>query len=184
MTLSMAARIFDIAKYSPKSGEVFFFDNCIWMYLFCPMGNLNKANEIVYSRFLKSILTSNATIFINSLILSEFANRYLRLDFDLFKKEQLTSISFKQDYVGTSRYKTTVDDINSSINNILKLCEKSSDNFHCIDIDKVLKHFKSIDFNDSYIIELSTLNKYKLVTDDKDFIKYGMHNIEVITKIC
>ena len=178
----MAPRIIKVSSYSPKSGDVFFFDNCIWMFLYCPMGNVNKSKEIAYSSFLESIISSRATIFINSIVLSEFANRYLRLDFELLKKENPSLSNYKRDYVGSERYQNIVECINSSIKSILKVCEKTSDNFNCINIDKVTNHFKKIDFNDSYNIELSALNRYKFVTDDKDFISYEMHNVEIITE--
>ena len=147
------------------------------------MGDTNKASQQIYSRFLSNVLTSRATIFINSLILSEYANRYLRIDFNLLQTKEGTQLSFKKDYVGSSRYQTTVSDITSSIKKILAICEKTTDNFNFINIDSLFGHFNEIDFNDSYIIELSRLNSYKLVTDDKDFTNYKKHNIEIITTV-
>ena len=100
----MATKIIDVRKYNPKSSDVFFFDNNIWMYLFCPLGGFNKNKQKFYSAFLQSVQVANGTIFINSLVLSEFTNRYLRMDFEQWKKETKNySADFKKDFVGIVR---------------------------------------------------------------------------------
>ena len=178
----MAAKLTDITKYDPKSSDIFFFDNNIWMYLFCPLANYNKSKQRHYSSFLQSIKTSRSTIFISCLILSEFSNRNLRMDFDLWKDETgQYGADFKKDYVGTGRYMETVEEIKLSINKIMQLCEKTPDNFNAIEIEDVLSHFSHIDFNDSYYLEMAKLAKWKIVTDDNDFSKYLNHNIEIVT---
>ena len=63
----------------------------------------------------------------------------------------------------------------------MKFCEKSSDNFNAINLNDVFTHLQSIDFNDSYYIELAKLDNWKIVTDDKDFTSYTNHNLDVIT---
>lgn len=178
----MAANIIDIKKYSPKTSDVFFFDNNIWMFLFCPLGNYNRNKQKCFSSFLQSVHSLNCTIFINSLVLSEFVNRYLRLDFELWKKEhQQHCANFKLDYIGTQRYSETVEEIKVSLRNILKICEKGTDNFNTINLDNVLKHLKEIDFNDSYYLELAKISNWKIVTDDGDFVKYNKHQVDILT---
>lgn len=180
----MANNIIDITKYSPKSLDTFFFDNNVWMYLFCPLGNYNKAKQKHYSAFFKDAQSCRSCIFINSMVLSEFSNRYLKLDFELWKEETKSyGAQYKKDYVGKTRYKQTVDEIKISINKILSCSEKSSDSFTAIELKNVYKHFSEIDFNDSYYIEFLTLNKWKIVTDDSDFINYSNHNLETLTVI-
>jgi predicted nucleic acid-binding protein len=180
----MAAKIFDIKNFSPKSSDIFFFDNNIWMYLFCPIGNYNQKKQRAYSGFLQSVQTSRAMIFISSLILSEFANRYLRMDFEQWKNTSgKFSADFKINYVGSSQYLKTADELNIQINKIMRLCEKSSDNFNAINLNDVFTHLRSIDFNDSYYIELAKLGNWKIVTDDRDFTGYKNHNLSVITFI-
>lgn len=180
----MAGKVQDIKEYSPKSSDIFFFDNNVWMYLFCPLGNYNINKQKNFSSFLQSVTTSRSTIFINSLILSEFTNRYLRIDFDLWKNENSNyDAEFKKDYVGTTRYQDTVKEIKRNINQILKFCEKSSDNFNAVDLDKILEHLSHIDFNDSYYLEFANISNLKIVTDDRDFVSYQGHSIEVITSV-
>lgn len=180
----MAAKIIDVKTYTAKGLDVFFFDNNIWMYLFCPLGDYNKQRQKQYSELLKSIKTANSTIFTSSLIMSEFVNRYLRLDFARWRKEYgIIDAKFKEHYVGTPRYKSTVLEVSDLLIKIIELCEKHPDNFNSIEIDKILTHFGEIDFNDSYYIELASINRWKVVTDDQDFVLYNNHNLEIITYI-
>jgi hypothetical protein len=178
----MAAKVIDINNYSPKAFDTFFFDNSVWMYLFCPLGNYNQAKQKQYSSFLQSIRTCKSTIFISSLVLSEFANRYLRMDFDRWKNETGNSnAKFKRDFVGTVRYNETIIEVKRNINQIMKSCEKSGDNFNAIEISLIFQHIPEMDFNDSYYIELAKINKWKIVTDDQDFVNCSSHSLEVIT---
>src|SRR6476646_10029992 len=168
--LFMAARIIDITTYIPKRSDIFFFDNNIWMFLFCPIANYGQSQQRQYSAFLQKIKSAQASIFVTSGIRSELANTYLRLDFEELKREEgLSDLKFKKHYVGSDRYRETVEEIKINVNKILSFCEKSSDNFTAIEIENIFKHFSEIDFNDSYYIELAKLGKWKVVTDDSDF---------------
>ena len=178
----MAANLIDINSYTPKSSDVFFFDNNIWMYLFCPLGNYNQNRQRIYSSFLQSIQTSRGTIFTTSLILSEFSNRYLRMDFEQWKRDSGNiTADFKRDYVGSTQYLKAAQEVGIQIKTIMRICEKSPDNFNAINLNQVLNHLKSIDFNDSYYIELAELSGWKIVTDDGDFTNYTNHSLDVIT---
>jgi hypothetical protein len=178
----MGIKVLDITKYAPKSTDVFLFDTNIWMFLFCPIGSTRMYEQKIYSSFLQSVKTSRGSIFINSLILSEFSNAFLRLDFNLWKKaNKQNSLTYKKDYVGTPRYRDTVKLVTYAINSILGLCNKGSDNLDLLEIEKVLRHLQFIDFNDSYYLELSSFSKYKIVTDDHDFINFKIHDQEILT---
>ena len=178
----MAAEILDIQNYEPRSSDIFFFDNNIWMFLYCPISEYSKRKQNIYSKFLQGVTSAGAAIFINSLILSEFANANFRLDFDLWRKEQAKfDAQYKKDFVGSSRYQETAKEIKSSIHQILKLCEKTPDDFNAVDLSNVLSHLNSIDFNDSYYLELASLKNWKIVTDDRDFVRYKNHDCTVIT---
>jgi len=44
-----------------------------------------------------------------------------------------------------------------------------------------VQYLSHIDFNDSYYLELANLSKWKIVTDDTDFVSYKDHDVEIIT---
>lgn len=169
-----------IKDFTPKYNQIFFFDNNIWMFLFSPIGNYEKSKQSSISSFLSLLKTSNCSIALNSLILSEFSNANLRLDFNLWKNETKNyTANYKEDYLKSSRYKNTEKVIQSCINQILKLSDRFSDNFNSINIENVLTNFKTVDFNDSYYLELCSHNKWFLVTDDGDFQKV-QHNLTIL----
>ncbi len=104
------------------------------------------------------------------------------MDFDLWKDNTGNhSAEFKKDYIGTEAYSDTVDEIKTQINTIMNFCDKTPDNFNAVNMDTILSHLKSIDFNDSYYLELAKSTKSKIVTDDRDFSTYTNHDIEIIT---
>ena len=182
------ARIESIRNYTPHSSDNFFFDNNVWMYIFCPIGNHDRRKQQVYSSFLEEIKRRQATIWINSLVLSEFFNAYIRLDYNLWKDETIKQCAggvipktdYKNDYRKTIRYKEHVIAVNSAIESIMSLCEKSSDNFNSLEATTLLSSIKDLDFNDAYYILWSKSLSFplRIVTDDRDF-----NTVEKITII-
>ncbi|WP_163408320.1 type II toxin-antitoxin system VapC family toxin [Flavobacterium ajazii] len=163
--------------------DQFFFDTNIWLLLFGTVADFQNKDQKIYSKFLEELITKNKPIYISSSVISEYANVLLRRDYDQWISiEKLVNAKFKTDFVGSKNYETSVDVITKSINKILKLpnIQPISDSFHCININNIVENFKLVDFNDAYILELSTLNNYKIVTNDKDFQKLNS-KIDIIT---
>ena len=178
----MAANKIDIRTYQPKSGDSFFFDNNVWIFIFGAIGSYQKHLQKTYSSFLSSSRSVGATIFTNSMVLSEFSNRLLRFSFEQWKKETRNFHSdYKRDFIRTPTYMDTVAEITAHITKIMRITERSSDNFNAINMDRVLTHLEHIDFNDSYMIEMASLSSWKIVTDDGDFVRYKEHSVDVIT---
>lgn len=75
--------IIDICTYMPLENDKFFFDTNIWMYLYCPIGNYNKQVIGEYDGFFKKAYQARSPIFISSLVLSEFFNAWIKLDFNI-----------------------------------------------------------------------------------------------------
>lgn len=176
----MANSFIKIKDYYPTQQESFFFDNNIWMFLFSPIAQYQKEKQKTYSRFFEKALESGSTIFTSSLILSEFVNRNLRMAFDRWKEKTSNySAQYKKDYIGCNDYKVNISLIKKSVNKILACSEKISDNFRNINIDKIQSLLEIIDYNDSYILELASSQRFSIVTDDKDFLKIET-NVHII----
>lgn len=176
-------KIYDINSYKAKSTEIFFFDTNIWMFLFCPIGDYNKQKQKTYSLFFNTLNTINATIWINSLVLSEFCNAWLRIEFNQWKKkhENITKTDYKKDFVPSDAYKDIIAEIKIVLPELLKKTERANDNFQSINLDSVYAELENCDFNDSYYLELAYQNKWKIVTDDGDLFKNNKLNVEIIT---
>lgn len=174
--------VIDINNYHPLESDRFFFDTNIWMYLLCPIASYRRDTIKKYDGFLKRVMQSKSSIFISSLVLSEFFNAYTRLEFNMLKREDSASYrDFKRDFRGTEKYKKLVTEIKTTIRTkILKISERISDKFADIDLDKILENIEEADFNDNYHKVLLPGEDIKIVTDDYDFVKVD-ESISVIT---
>ena len=174
--------VLDIENYKPDTSDIFFFDNNIWMFLFCPLGNHEVHKQRAYSDFLKEIQEVKATIYVNDLVLSEFSNTYFRMDFNQWEKEVEGYQTYKKDYVGTPRYQAIANEIHHAINDIMSITNHADNFLDSVNINSILSHMAHIDFNDSFYLEQARLGNWKIVTDDHDFQKVS-HQVPIITKM-
>lgn len=176
-------KIHDIKTYTPSSSDVFFFDNNVWMYLFCPIANYEKHKQKIYSIFFNKVNTAKSCIWINSLVLSEFCNAWLRIVYNKWKKkpENIYNSDYKLHFVGSDEYNNSINEIKLTLQTILKKAERTSDNFNSIDLNHIFSELENCDFNDSYYLELARMNKWKIVSDDADLFKNNSLNVEIIT---
>jgi len=175
-------KLHKISDYQSKASDVYFFDTNVWMYLFCPIGNYNIKTQKIYSGFFKEVTSVGACIWINSLVLSEFCNAWLRIEFKQWcESNQTPKADYKKDFIPSETYKETVGEIKEVIQEILKKSERTSDEFSAINIDNVLNELENCDFNDSYYLELAQQKNWKIVTHDADLFKNNKLNIEIIT---
>lgn len=176
------SRALDITLYNPTFSDSFFFDNNIWMMLFCPIGNYRRRHQKNYSRFFSSLVRDKRGIFINSLVLSEFCNAWLRIEFNEWKrKEQKPWLNYKSHFVGSSIYINTIQDIEIAISNILNHAERMTDSFNAVDVDAILTEMNRCDFNDAYYLEMCAKNSWKIVSHDADLLKNNHFNVDVLT---
>jgi len=116
-------------------------------------------------------------------VLSEFCNAWLRIEFNEWKKkpENISKTDYKKDFVPSSAYKDVISEIRIVLPDLLKKTERASDNFNAIDLDSVYAELENCDFNDSYYLELASMNNWKIITDDADLFKNNKLNVEIIT---
>ena len=175
------ANVIKIKDYRVKSGDTFFFDNNVWMFLFASIASAKDSKQKAYSTLLSDIQTAKASIFVSSLVISEYMNRCLRLSHKQWEKRtNQIGTDYKKDYKITSDFKEAVKTIKAEIDIILNLCDKTPDNFNAIELNEIFNKIKACDFNDAYYVEMCKLGKYKLVTDDSDILSVP-DKIEVIT---
>ena len=175
------AKVTKIKDYKVTSGDVFFFDNNVWMFLFAPIAGVGGAKQKAYSGLLANILTAGATVFMSSLIISEYMNRSLRLRHKQWEERtRRVNTDYKKDYRPTDDFKEAVEIIKTEVRDIMKICMKTPDNFNAISLNDVFRNIEKCDFNDAYYLEMCKIGKYKLVTDDSDLFEVP-NNIEIIT---
>jgi len=177
------SNIIAIDSYQPQDRDSFFFDTNIWMYLYCPMGNYRRRITRKYDGFLKRVLQAKSSIFISSLVLSEFFNAYSRLEFNLLKdKEPSKYKDFKKDFRGTEAYKRMVNSIKTIVKTqILKLAKRIDDKFSNINLDELFENIERSDFNDNYYQLLAATENIKIVTNDSDFASTRKIPVPILT---
>src|SRR5690606_15729012 len=145
----------------------------VWMFLYCPIGNFNENKQKSISSLFEKILNRNCSVIINGLILSEFSNAYLRLDFNLWKEETQTPLAnFKNDYFNSERARETRKVISTTIKNkILPISERHPDSFNSLNFDQIFQLYQTLDYNDSIIYNECRNKNWILVSDDYDFSK-------------
>jgi len=162
----MASQILDIKSYQPKPTEKFFFDANIWMFLLCPLGNYRQHIIAEYDNFLKKIRIENSSLFVSSLVISEFFNAYVRLEFKLWKNKDSNNKVYN-DFKKTQDYKTWAAKASWDIKNMmLKISERMDDKFSNIDIKELFSEITISDFNDNYYLELAAMEQMIIVSDD------------------
>lgn len=167
----MKNNIVPIDAYQPQQTDRFFFDTNIWMLLYCPIGSYKKELVGKYDGFLKKVLSAGATVCISSLVLSEFCNAYLRLEFNRLKIQEPDKYKdFKRDFRSTDGYRDLMREVVITVKGqILKLARRIDDRFSHIAIEDIFDNMEQHDFNDKYYLALAESESLKLVTNDADF---------------
>jgi predicted nucleic acid-binding protein len=173
----MRNKAHDTATYSFQQGEKILLDANIWLFLHPPVAQPPPYYSRKYSAALKKLLTAGAQPVVETLVLSEYLNRYLRLEFDVSWRGQYPKF---KDFRRSTDFQTVAKDAVAEARQILKLAVAEDTPLAKADLTSVLTETEtgSFDFNDGILVETCRLQGWKLLTDDSD-MKLG--GIEVLT---
>jgi predicted nucleic acid-binding protein len=162
-----------ISSYKFTNADKLLIDANIWLYLFpAPSSAMNYATR-VYSAAFKAMIDSGATLLINSLILSEYLNRYCRIEWQAIYRNKFSDYKkFRQ----SPDYTKVGANAAAFARKILRYTNKLNDEFVTADVRNILSNFESgaADFNDGLIIENCAQQRITLVTHDGDFVLGGV----------
>jgi predicted nucleic acid-binding protein len=168
-----------IHSFIPTKQQKFIMDTNVLIKLLYPA--MSEVCSKPYEKLFQSILESKAKFIISSVQISEFINRCIRFQFNLWKEDQDNNISFKSDYRETKDYRDSMQTILDIIKaDILPYSTCIDDHFDAMDTEKLYTYGFSYDFNDALLAEIARLNNAILITDDKAFGNYVSH-IEIVT---
>ena len=159
-------------------GRPLFFDANVLLYLFSPSAANSQQQWAItaYSAVFKHALTRNLTLCIDVMVLSEFINRFLRLEHQGFLKRNGSAITFKA-YRATSDGLLAAQDIEDIVTEkLLKSFKIIGKLFNSSEIGSI--HLPNTDFNDALIVETCKAHQCVLVTNDADFLDA---NIDILT---
>lgn len=157
--------------------DAILIDANVWLYLYGPHRSGDR-RTLEYSQALKWILKAGSSLYVDVLILSEFVNRFARMEFELWKST-LGNADFKA-YRNHPDFREVAAAIAAAIRRILRQARPVESGFTSIHMDVFLHDYveKQPDFNDRVLLELCRNSRLTLVTHDADFKDCG---IPVIT---
>jgi len=172
-----------IQNHNVSQMNSYLFDTNVWLFIFGPVAGAELNKQRAYSNLLRDITDRGAGLFITSLVLSEYINRVLRINFNQWKRaNQLHNADYKRDYRHTAHFSQGLEDAKSQAIDILNHCTaKYPDNFNNIDIEAIVNSMSpSFDYNDLYLVRCCERSNLILVSDDSD-IPFIPSSIKLIT---
>nr|WP_073290768.1 type II toxin-antitoxin system VapC family toxin [uncultured Anaerosporobacter sp.] len=171
----------DIKKFSPTKNDKFIFDTNVLINLFYPLDFKNHTNTESYAKLWEEINARNLKVLITSIQLSEFINRCIRFQYNLYQEDINRQIEYKREYRETENYRECMTDILQVVEDqICKRFDFIDDGFSKMDKKKIFVYGFSYDFNDALLVQVAKQNEAILVTDDADYANYS-EPVKIVT---
>lgn len=178
------SKAFDISSYKFAEADKLFFDANIWLSLYGPQGAPNDPKAQIYSNALAEAVRAKSQIWVDALVVSEFVNRFARIEYDIQFPNRTKRPNFKQ-FRNSPDFKPISQAIAAAVRNILKFSARIESGFSVVDINALLSEFETNpnDFNDQILAGLCKNNSLVLVTHDSDFKDKGVDILTANQKI-
>lgn len=163
----------DARKYQPTKDSILLLDTNILINLFYPIMASNYMDA--YEKLYEKILKKNGKLLLPAIQVSEFINRCIRFQYNLYKENNNVGISydFKKDYRDTDDYRDSMKSILDIVkNDILPLFNVIDDSFSTMQQEEIYVYGFSYDFNDALLVQIAKNNNAAIVTHDCDFANY------------
>jgi predicted nucleic acid-binding protein len=173
----MKNKAVDLMGYAFSAGEAILVDTNVWMYLAPPPSSVNNRAARIYSKAFANLLQQKAVAFVDALILSEYLNRYIRIEYQANWRYQYPDFKRFRQSVNAS---AVLGDAVVELKQIMKHASVCNTLLVDIDLADVLDHVQngSMDLNDGLLVANCKRNGWKLMTHDGDMSSGG---IEVLT---
>lgn len=179
----------DASTFPFQKGQRFLLDANIWIYLFPPAAKPTPNFAKPYSGVLKRLVAAKTELVIEALVLSEYMNRYWRVELSAWQRSNPGLVNQFADRNGnfddkkfrlSPYFKPIGNAAVSEAKQILKLCGRRDTPLELTRIDDILAEFEAgnIDFNDGVLADTCRLRGWKMITHDRDMTVGG---IDVIT---
>jgi predicted nucleic acid-binding protein len=175
-------RAHDAAAYAYQTGERILIDANVWLYLLPPASQPAPRWAAVYSSTFSRLLQAKAQPVVDALVLSEYLNRYVRIEYDAAWKAAYPRFKdFRQSRDGTHVLQSAV----AEVTQILKNSLSRDTGLEKVDMPAVLGAVQSgiLDFNDGLLIQNCRLNGWKLLTHDGDMTLGGIDLVTTNKKL-
>jgi predicted nucleic acid-binding protein len=178
-------KIIDANKECEFEGQFVLFDTNIWIYIY---GNDPRGDEAaIYSEFYNSLLKAGNTVIVNEQIISEFFNRFCKLEFEaLFGRSR--GRQFKKLRKTSDELKEKIEGVKDICLEILEDCVYQQSNLEekCLMGNLTNAAKGELDLTDAALVSECIAGGYVLVSHDADFamsdIKFATANGRVLQR--
>ena len=164
------------SRYAFRAGEVVLIDTNVWLFLQPPPKQPAPGYAAQYSTALKNLLSAGARPVTEALVLSEYLNRYLRIEYAAWTSRYRNFKDFRK----SLDCRPVAKDAIANAKVILKLAAPQDTPLSQVDLPSILAETEAgtLDFNDGVLVESCRVRGWKLLTDDGD-MKVG--GIDILT---
>lgn len=168
----MRNKAIDVNNHPFSDTDEILVDANIWIYLCTPAGIPGSWPVQTYSKILSRILKAGSQLFLDVLVLSEFINRYARIE---MKRLQPAQTDFKV-FRNSPDYASVAKSIEAEVKQLLMVCQPVDHTFSEWDLNRLLTEFgaNTVDWNDQLITENCKKHGFSLLTNDSDFTEGGI----------
>lgn len=174
----MPSEIYNAQNHNFFAQDEVLLDANIWLYLEGPPGASEKL-VATYSNLLERIIVQESPLVTAPLVLSEFANRYVRFHYNEWAHRR--EKSFK-DYRKSAAFEPVLPEVSRACSNILGFCERTVRS--AISLDELAAEITTFskgshDLNDLLLARLCQKEGLILVTHDADFAE--LDDLTIVT---
>jgi len=173
----MKNKVYDLSYYSFSSDEQVLVDTNVWLYLFPATGNPPQKFAQKYSTAFAKLVSAQAQLVLDPMVLSEYLNRYIRIEWEGNYRSRHPKF---KNFRNSPDFSTVVSAAEIFAKKILSFCHIHSMPASELDLNQALADFSAggVDFNDALLVDICKKRNIKLMTNDGDFQDGG---IEVLT---
>lgn len=163
-------RIVDELHLVDKKNE-YIVDTNILLYLYGDSRLITENKKIKSMAYKFNVALDNGCkVYVPSMVISEFINRYHKLEFNQIKKKNSSrKLDYKKDYRNSHIFiENNKFIINTVKNTILDRCKLISDDFENANINAIFSENENQEFNDNLLIDIANRNNLYLISADID----------------
>lgn len=166
----------DLRTYNFPPDDKLFFDANIWLFIYGPQRKPDDLQVRHYSSAFSKAIHNHCQIFIDDLVLSEFINRYTRIEFSRINQESSGYYKTFKQFRNSSEFPAVAKAITSELRRLFQHATQVDNGFASLDIQSLISEFEKgkSDINDMIIAKLCQTKGLVLVTDDGDFRDAGL----------
>lgn len=173
----MKNKAHNLSSYSFSLDEQILVDTNVWLYLFPAPTDPSNRFATQYSTAFSNLVSAQAQLVLDPMVLSEYLNRYIRIEWEGNYKSRYPKF---KDFRNSSEFTAIASAAETFAKKILSFCQIHSIPANELDLNQALSAFSTggEDFNDALLVDICKKRNLKLMTNDGDFQDGG---IEVLT---